>query len=130
MYVGGYFTADDDGDWDGVIGQFNSSGTAQAVLPIGDQESNTPDGNQSDQVTGIAVDSHDDIYVTGDFQGKGVNFNDLGNSSTWTARSKGSSRTHSSPSTTATSTWCGRTDSAAAPRPPRVQQRAGDRLVG
>ncbi len=77
-YVAGFFGVDVSGDTDAIIGRIGTLGNVQQVQEIGDQETPLSPGFQFDAVTGIAVDSNENVYVTGDFAGKGVNFNDLG----------------------------------------------------
>ena len=77
-YVGGFFGTDGSGDSDAIIGKISPVGNVAAIQLIGNQEQPENTGFQFDAVTGIEVDSQDNVYVTGEFAGKGVDFNDAG----------------------------------------------------
>jgi hypothetical protein len=83
VYIAGFYGVDSAGNQDAFLGRINTAGTTEATLSIGDQENwvnGINNGSFYDAVNGVAVDGQGNVYVTGNFAGKGVNFNDSGGS--------------------------------------------------
>ena len=89
-YVGGFFGNDASGDTNAVIAKVSATGNIQSQEQIGDQSFGEITGKQHDAVEGIVVDSQQNVYVSGNFAGNGVNFNDNGNGTSITLTSSSS----------------------------------------